>query len=292
VRAVAPTPHKLDGFDIGLEVTVVAHHQKPRLFIASSTEYNRVAKVLADGLQKDDVARASVWDEGFFRLGELVADEVSRATHEYDFGVFVFGADDTVELRGERLLVARDNVVFECGLFVGERGRRRSFIVREKLTPPLHLPSDLNGILTASFDLNGRSPADADLETIAQALRSAVLRIGDAIRKSSPPEPGFDALSGGMVYVLRHLALHTRNLHSVTEILRAHSRIDAATSSERERMAWLKAAKYCCQCLQALGLAHYFGGDEYTATPYGRQVLESPSLRDRFDEAFARELAG
>ena len=45
----------------------------------------------------------------------------------YDFGIFVFGDDDRLESRGEIRTVARDNVLFEFGLFVdNSRGSVRS----------------------------------------------------------------------------------------------------------------------------------------------------------------------
>jgi len=43
---------------------------------------------------------------------------------------------------------ARDNVLFELGLFMGALGRERTYVVNEK---SVRLPTDLAGIATVSF---------------------------------------------------------------------------------------------------------------------------------------------
>src|ERR1700731_3562244 len=42
-----------------------------------------------------------------------------QTTDSYDFGVFVFDADDVAVLRDNKTPTVRDNVLFELGLFIG-----------------------------------------------------------------------------------------------------------------------------------------------------------------------------
>lgn len=125
-------------------------NSKPALFIDSSTESLPVANVLQSQLQYD--ATTSLWNQGVFGISDYTLDRLLRATKEFDFAVFVFGADDMLELRGERYLVARDNVVLELGIFAGTLGRERTFMVLQRTVERVHLPSDLQGITPASFD--------------------------------------------------------------------------------------------------------------------------------------------
>jgi hypothetical protein len=52
-----------------------------------------------------------------------------------------------------------------------------------------------------------------------------------------------------------------------------------------------KATKYACQCLEALGLASRFGGDEYTITTLVTRVMQSPSVQTKYKRAFLGQLS-
>lgn len=146
---------------------------RPKVFVGSSTEGLPVAIALKTMLAEDlDI---EVWNEGtVFGLGDATLEALERAVVAYDFGLFVFTPDDKLLVRSARLPVARDNVLFELGLFVGKLTRRRAFVVRAGGT--LSLASDLAGITTATF-----SQAESDL---AKALSSAVSAIRRAVQKS------------------------------------------------------------------------------------------------------------
>ena len=47
----------------------------------------------------------------------------------FEFAAFVFTPDDIARLRGRDVLIARDNVVFEVGLFMGALGAERVFFI-------------------------------------------------------------------------------------------------------------------------------------------------------------------
>src|SRR5262245_7762093 len=100
---------------------------RPRIFIGSATEGKDVADNLQVLLQRDyDV---QIWDQGSIRPGQSVLESLVQEVTQYDFGIFVFTADDSVTSRNETAKAPRDNVVFELGLFTGGLGRDRTFVV-------------------------------------------------------------------------------------------------------------------------------------------------------------------
>ena len=57
------------------------------------------------------------------RIHSLIHRWLEAVVLAYDFGIFVFTPDDETFVSGEVKHVARDNVVFELGLFVGKPRR-------------------------------------------------------------------------------------------------------------------------------------------------------------------------
>lgn len=149
---------------------------RPRLFIGSAAESLEVAYALQESLERD--ARVQVWSQGLFKLTKPGLTSLVEALDTFDFAAFVFTPDDVVVMRGEEQSVTRDNVVFELGLFLGRLGPHRSFVVAPRGTD-LHLPTDLLGITTATYD-----PADEDHGDFQGALGPAANRIRRAIRQS------------------------------------------------------------------------------------------------------------
>ena len=122
--------------------------RKHRVFIGSSTEGLRVAYEIQLLLHNDFAVE--IWNQGtIFGLGNATLEDLEAAVLSYDFGIFVFTPDDQLQSRGQDRKVARDNVIFEFGLFVGKLTRKRAFVVRSR---EVSLPSDLAGINTATYD--------------------------------------------------------------------------------------------------------------------------------------------
>jgi hypothetical protein len=149
---------------------------KPRVFIGSSQESERIARAVQSNLQDLEVI---VWSQGAFRLSISGLDNLLEALPRFDFGIFVFMPEDVVVQRGKELPAVRDNLLFELGLFLGRLGPRRSFIVAPSSLEDLHLPSDLRGITRAGFN-----PQAANLDA---ALAPACDRIRQAIESQVPP---------------------------------------------------------------------------------------------------------
>jgi len=257
---------------------------KPKLFIGSSTESLPVANVLQEQLQHDAVV--NVWNQGIFAPGDIVFDRLAAAVAEFDFAALIFGADDTAVSRGKRYLTARDNVGLELGLFAGQLGRERTFVVVQKTPDWVHLPSDLQGVVTAPFEWPEDVPFSdyqklhAALGPVSQSLRSAMLKRGASLDM-------LQALSAGMVFI--GLCLQERT-YSILELSHEFMKFQQVTQRVRSDDAAeyaAKAAKYACQCLQALGIAQPIGGDEYYLTPVGKEVVKSGKLQRRFPTAYS-----
>ncbi|GEM_PF-1607392 len=148
----------------------------PKIFIGSSVEGVNIAKGIQANLHH--TAWAKVWTQAF-PLSSMTLDALLQNSKDYDFAIFVFSADDEVKLRGKNYLVARDNVIFEAGLFMGVHGRNRCFIVAPNDDPNLHFPSDFSGFTFATYDTNF---AKKDL---LAALGTATTLIELAIRSNS-----------------------------------------------------------------------------------------------------------
>ncbi len=127
---------------------------KPRTFVASSSEALSIAHAVQKNLGHQ--AEVTVWDQDFFQLSQTSVQVLASKSEDFDFGVFVFSSDDLVLIRGEQHQVARDNVIFELGLFIGRLGQSRCFILAPGGESNLHLPTDLLGIAPATYEV-GRS---------------------------------------------------------------------------------------------------------------------------------------
>lgn len=120
---------------------------RPQVFIGSSREGLLKAKMLKDHLQA--VADCQIWNEDFFENNKSSFESLSEGSTLFDFAILVATNDDVLLKRDTLEMAARDNVVFEFGLYVGRLGRNRAFFMKEK---GLNLPSDLFGVTLSEFD--------------------------------------------------------------------------------------------------------------------------------------------
>ena len=153
--------------------------EKATLFVGSSSEGLEIARAIAHSLR--DEAEVTVWNEGVFAPGQGTLEALVNALDRFDFSTLVMTPDDLVEVRQSKVLSARDNVLFELGLFMGRLGRERTFVVCSN-APTLKLPSDLAGVTVLRFE-----HARSDGNTVA-AVSSACFEIRQAIRKLGQAE--------------------------------------------------------------------------------------------------------
>ena len=124
---------------------------RPRIFVGSSREAIDVCRAVQ--LELADDFDVTVWDQDVFRLSYSALDSLLEALESSDAGVFVLRPDDITISRDAKDWTARDNVIFELGMFIGRLGRDRTFMLAP-YGPGLRLPSDLLGITTASYEVS------------------------------------------------------------------------------------------------------------------------------------------
>lgn len=103
---------------------------KPSIFIGSSSEALDFPRAVQEQLSSD--AEVTIWNELPFLPGQFTIETLLNSLKRFDFAVFVFSPDDKVTSRGSISNAARDNVVFELGLFMGRLGRERAFVLLQK----------------------------------------------------------------------------------------------------------------------------------------------------------------
>lgn len=149
---------------------------KTKLFIGSSKESLNIAYAIQNNLKNN--AETTIWDQGVFILSTTIIESLINALNVSDFGIFIFSPDDIVKIKKKSVSKARDNVVFELGLFTGKLGRNRSFIVVPE-GAKLSLPSDLSGFIYGVYDPN-RSDGnlDAALGPACNQIRNEINKLG------------------------------------------------------------------------------------------------------------------
>ena len=144
---------------------------RPRIFIASSVEGLPIAEAIAVDLQY--VADVTIWDENVYHLSEGTLAALDAVADQSDFAIVVLTADDTTTRRGRSYAVARDNVIFELGFFMGRLGTNRTFMVYDRDASPT-LPSDLQGVTAATFAERADGNLEAALGPVSTQIREAM----------------------------------------------------------------------------------------------------------------------
>ncbi|MDB4892332.1 MAG: cyclic nucleotide-binding domain protein [Gemmatimonadetes bacterium] len=128
---------------------VASTHDKIRVFVISSAEALPIARAIENAFEYDPF-NLTVWTDGVFKASWYPVESLEQQLDSSDFAVAIASPDDVVESRGESAAAARDNVIFELGLFIGRLGRKRSFLL-EPRGEEVKLPSDLSGITTIPY---------------------------------------------------------------------------------------------------------------------------------------------
>jgi len=153
------------------------------MFIGSSVEGVGIARTVEALLQH--TIDCIVWPNAF-TLAQNTIDSLVTEFEKADFGLFVLSPDDHIEMRQEGHITARDNVIFEAGLFMGRHGLERTFLVKPRDVNEFHMPTDLIGITTATYE--GRRAKNE----VRNALSPAATEIEAAIREVERREHRLD----------------------------------------------------------------------------------------------------
>jgi predicted nucleotide-binding protein len=119
---------------------------RPEIFIGCSVEGLTEAKIIQMELAHS--ANTVIWSQGVFGLSRGTLETLVEKAPSFTHAILVLTPDDMLTKRANESRAARDNVLFELGLFMGALGRERTFVVTEK---SVQLPTDLAGVATVSF---------------------------------------------------------------------------------------------------------------------------------------------
>jgi hypothetical protein len=223
------------------------------MFIASSVEGLQIAYAIQAELEHD--VESTIWSQGIFTPSAYAVDDIAEELEKSDFGAFVFSPDDAATIRGEDKKVVRDNVLFELGMFVGELGRKRNFIIQPRSVEDFRVPSDLAGLKPLTFDQN-RSDGNlrAALGPAANEIRKAVQKQGALSREeTTAPTSGESSaktvtLSEKASTVLSKAAEDSTGsviatFSSSVFVVQTHQETIFDGGSPREEAAWKAAVK-------------------------------------------------
>lgn len=152
-----------------------------KVFIGSSSEALYISNIIADALRKTNSPSKSyriepcVWDNASWKFNQANLTSLVEFPKLYDYAIFLFTPDDTVIVRDEPSKRVRDNVLFEFGLFVGQKdGTKKTFIIHPK-GKNIVLASDIHGIYTPTYEHS------KDHEILKNQLSQVVYKIAEAI---------------------------------------------------------------------------------------------------------------
>jgi len=148
---------------------------RPTVFVGSSSEGLEVARTVQDLL--DTECEVELWNQGVFGLSQGTLESLVLALPRFDYAILVLTPDDLTVSRRQDRPVARDNVLFELGLFIGAFGRERTFMVYDRTTS-LALPSDLAGIAAATFAPHASGNLKAALGAPTTKILGSIKRLG------------------------------------------------------------------------------------------------------------------
>lgn len=159
---------------------------KRKIFIGSSSEGLTIARSIKEKIESEckDWLDVVIWEDGdVFTLNNNTLDCLIKASMVYDYALLVASNDDTLISRKKRHAVARDNVIFETGLFLGALGKDRTLMVVDNT---ITLPSDYKGVTIIPYDNNVSSVCEKVFTALnktkdsypIKALPSAALAMG------------------------------------------------------------------------------------------------------------------
>ena len=141
----------------------------PNLFIGSSKEALDIAIKVAEKLKKN--ANIKLWNKDVFEISTTSIESLFIQLNESDFGIFIFYPDDTIQMKGKKFKITRDNVIFELGLFMGRLGRERCIIMVPEKQRNLKLPSDLLGVVYTFYNYGSKNAILSEIKKIRKLIK-------------------------------------------------------------------------------------------------------------------------
>ena len=153
---------------------------RPRIFIGSSSEGLYAAEYVKKYFSAD--YDCVIWNDNLFKYNKSFLETLLNSASLFDFGFLIFTKDDLALVRDNAFDTARDNVLFEYGLFLGRLGVERAFILAEE---DVKIPSDFLGItlakITTKMVAGGKVIATDDVDREMEKLKKLIddyIRLG------------------------------------------------------------------------------------------------------------------
>lgn len=160
---------------------VTSVHDRIRVFILSSTQALPIARAIQNTFEHDPFD-ITVWTDGVFRDSSFPIASLEAAVEQSDFAIAIAPPDDTPTTGDRQVAVPRDSVTFELGLFIGQLGQRRSFLL-EPRAADTQLPPDLTGLTTVGYrieksDLSNSQALAAAIAPACNEMRNLITKLG------------------------------------------------------------------------------------------------------------------
>lgn len=128
------------------------------IFIGSSTESKALAEIIVktieDLIRKDSDNLKLVPEPWYIHfeteekaINEMFLEEFPEILNKCEFSLFIVSKDDLLIKRSQPKGTVRDNVWFEAGMFMGKRGRTKTyFFLNLNDFHEIHFPTDITGL--------------------------------------------------------------------------------------------------------------------------------------------------
>jgi hypoxanthine phosphoribosyltransferase len=185
---------------------------RPSLFVGSSSEGLNIASALQVAL--DYECEVELWTQGVFGLTKGSLESLVNSLTRFDFAVLALTPDDLTLSRGIKKPSARDNVLFELGLFIGALGRERTFILCDR-TKAIPFPSDLAGVTPVTYEPHSSGNEVSSLGAACTLIKNAIHKLGPRNSKSgltisSAPAFTFDEIKQMVANIHRRIETEFR----------------------------------------------------------------------------------
>lgn len=157
-------------------VFVNTKREKIRVFIISSADSLPIAREIQSAFAHDNF-QTVLWTDGVFKVSSYAIQSLEDEVDRSDFAIAIAHPEDQTTIRGAQWPTARDNVIFELGLFMGRLGRDRA-ILMESREEKVRLPSDMAGLTTVPYRFAPGADAASMMGPACNELRKHILAFG------------------------------------------------------------------------------------------------------------------
>ena len=172
---VPPTTSTANRTEPAVSTSPIDLNRDPSVFIGSSTEGLATAEAIQSLLDHD--FEPEIWNQGTFDANDISLLSLIQATRQFDFAIFVVDVADVATKRGSLKNIARDNVIFELGLFIGAIGAERCFMVYNRTNRP-DLPTDLAGVNAVNYRVHQTGNLISSLGSAATSIKTKIRALG------------------------------------------------------------------------------------------------------------------